>query len=71
MFSNIRILFSSLSRIIAYTILVLIAAGIWYYFTDVSVMFGNYGPLHTYTDMSLSGVMILGFPLFILAIVYK
>ena len=34
-------------------------------------MFGNYGKLHTYTDILLSGIMILGFPLFLIGILYK
>lgn len=34
-------------------------------------MFGNYGRVHTYTDIALSWVMILGFPLFLVAIYHK
>jgi hypothetical protein len=34
-------------------------------------MFGNYGKVHTYTDITLSWAMILGFPLFLIAIYYK
>ena len=34
-------------------------------------MFGNYGELHTYTDIVLSMIMVIGFPLFIVAMYYK
>ena len=34
-------------------------------------MFGNYGELHTYTDIALSMVMISGVPLFIMAVYHK
>ena len=39
--------------------------------TDIIIMFGNYGELHTYTDIMLSAVMILIFPLFLIALGYK
>ena len=44
---------------------------LWWYTTDISTMFGNYGAVHTYIDISLSSIMILGFPLFILAVIYR
>ena len=34
-------------------------------------MVGNYGKLHTYTDVALSMVMIFGFPLFLIAFAHK
>lgn len=34
-------------------------------------MFGNYGKLHTYTDIALSMFMIFAFPLFIIALYHK
>lgn len=71
MYFNIKNLFSSLSRIIAYTLLVVIAGMIWWYFTDIRIMFGNYGSIHTYTDIVLSMIMILIFPLFLVALGYK
>jgi hypothetical protein len=55
----------------AYTILVALAWGLWWYFTDIRIMFGNYGKLHTYTDIVLSMVMVFGFPLFIVGMYYK
>jgi hypothetical protein len=68
MFSS---LFSSLQKIISYLLLVIVAGSIWWYFTDISIMFGNYGKLHTYTDIGLSMIMILGFPLFLMALYHK
>jgi hypothetical protein len=34
-------------------------------------MVGNYGKLHTYTDVALSMIMITGVPLFIIALYHK
>jgi|JI8StandDraft_1071087.scaffolds.fasta_scaffold258308_2 hypothetical protein len=34
-------------------------------------MFGNYGEIHTYTDIGLSAIMIIGFPLFLIALYHK
>lgn len=34
-------------------------------------MIGNYGKVHTYTDIGLSLVMIVGFPLFLVGFWYK
>ncbi len=39
--------------------------------TDIRIMFGNYGEFHTYTDIILSIVMIVIFPLFLVALFYK
>ncbi|MDD2693766.1 MAG: hypothetical protein PHY14_02440 [Candidatus Gracilibacteria bacterium] len=63
--------FKKRSLFITFIILVLIGFGIWWYFTDIAIMFGNYGKTHTYIDISLSVVMILGFPLFLIGILYK
>jgi hypothetical protein len=71
MYSSLKKLFSSPSRVIAYIILTIIAGLIWWFFTDIRIMFGNYGELHTYTDIVLSWVMILAFPLFLIAIYHK
>jgi hypothetical protein len=71
MLQSLFSLFHSKLRILSYIILVLISSGIWWYFTDIRIMFGNYGEIHTYTDIVLSIIMILLFPLFILAIIYK
>jgi hypothetical protein len=69
--SSLQSLFSTKSRICAYIILVLAAGLLWWYTTDIAIMFGNYGTLHTYADIVLSMIMIFGFPLFILAVVYR
>ncbi len=71
MYQNIKALVSSPQRILAYIILVILALSLWWYSTDITIMFGNYGNLHTYTDISLSLVMALVFPLFLIALVYK
>lgn len=71
MFQNFKKLFSSNMRIFAYISLIIIAWGIWWYFTDIAIMFGNYWPIHTYIDISLSIIMILGFPLFIMGLYHK
>lgn len=54
-----------------YMILILISFGIWWYFTDVRIMLGNYGKPFTYTDVGLSMLMVVGFPLFLVGILYK
>lgn len=71
MLQNLKKLFSTKMRIFAYISLILIAWSVWWYFTDVSIMIGNYGKLHTYTDVALSMVMIVGFPLFLIGFSYK
>ena len=71
MFHNLNLLFRSHKRRFTYIICVLIAFLIWWEFTDVMIMFGNYGKIHTYTDIFLSSIMILGFPLFLVALFYK
>jgi hypothetical protein len=71
MYKNLKILLSSWKRTTIYILLVLIALWVWWSFTDIGIMFGNYGKLHTYSDIFLSSIMILGFPLFIIAIIYR
>jgi hypothetical protein len=71
MFQNLKKLFSSQSRSFAYIFLVALACALWWYFTDIRIMFGNYGKLHTYTDIALSMIMVFGFPLFIVGMYYK
>ena len=34
-------------------------------------MFGNYGTVHTISDILLSAFMILGFPLFLVSLMYR
>jgi len=71
MISSLSSLFHSKIRILSYTILVILSSGIWWYFTDSRIMLGNYGKIHTYTDIGLSIIMIVGFPLFLVALSYK
>ncbi len=71
MFSQIFKVLSSPRFFLSYILLVLIAFGIWWYFTDVRIMLGNYGKPFTYTDVSLSMLMVVGFPLFLVGLFYK
>lgn len=71
MYKNLTHLLYSIRRSTVYLLLVVASFCLWYYTTDIEIMFGNYGKLHTYTDMALSGIMILGFPLFLIALFYK
>ena len=71
MYQNLETLLSSTTRILSYLILVILAASLWWYSTDITIMFGNYGKIHTYTDIMLSLIMIIVFPLFIIALIYK
>ncbi|PID84268.1 hypothetical protein CSB09_01940 [Candidatus Gracilibacteria bacterium] len=71
MLQNLKTLFSKRWVLPVYGILVFFQASLWYYFTDVEIMFGNYGALHTWTDILLSWATFLLFPLFIFAFVYK
>ena len=54
-----------------YTFLVGAGYLLWRRFTDTEVMFGNYGALYTYTDITLSALIIILFPLFIIGVIYK
>ena len=71
MLKNLTHLLNSIQRILVYIILVGLSFALWYSTTDIEIMFGNYGKLHTYTDISLSVIMIVGFPLFFIALLYK
>ena len=71
MFSNLLKPFRNIWLLITYIVLIFLSFWIWWYFTDVGIMFGNYGPTHTYIDILLSMFMIIGFPYFIVGILYK
>ena len=71
MFQNLKKLFFSKSQTFAYIFLVALSGILWWAYTDIAIMFGNYGFIHTYTDIFLSVIMILGFPLFILVLFYR
>ncbi len=71
MFTNIKHLLFSPLRGIIYILLVIFAWLLWWYFTDIEIIFGNYGEFHAYTDIALSMMMIFWFPLFLIAVVYR
>jgi membrane protease YdiL (CAAX protease family) len=71
MFKNLNHLFSSTKRRIAYILMTIALASIWWFATDIKIIFGNYGNIHGYTDIILSILMIIGFPLFIVALTYR
>ncbi len=71
MYQNHLHLFQKRSIPVAYTVLVSLSGLIWWYFTDTRIMLGNYGKIHTYIDIGLSIIMIVGFPLFLVGLYYK
>ncbi len=71
MFKNLIHLFSSTKRLIMGIVLIIALALLWWYTTDIAIMFGNYGNIHTYTDIILSWIMITMFPVFIMALFYR
>ncbi len=71
MYTNLKTLISSPHLLISYLVLVMLAGLLWWTTTDIRIMFGNYGNLHTYTDIILSVLMIITFPLFLVALGYK
>ncbi len=71
MFKNLIHLFSSTKRLIICIALIIALALLWWYATDIRIMFGNYGNIHTYTDIILSIIMIITFPIFIVALIYR
>lgn len=68
---NLRLLFSSPYRTLAYLVLVVLGAVVWWQYTNIRIMFGNYGNVHTSLDIAFSVMIILGFPLFLIALYYK
>ena len=71
MYTSLHILFRSKKRKYIYTLFVATLWIIWWYFTDISIMLGNYGAFHTTIDILLSMLLILGFPLFLTALMYR
>lgn len=71
MFSNLMKPFRNRYFILVFIVLILLGVYLWWNFTDVAIMFGNYGKIRTYFDITLSMMMIIGFPLFIVGILYK
>lgn len=68
---NILKPFGKPSLILVFFILLVIASWLWWHFTDIDIMLGNYGKGHTYFDIGLSIIMVVGFPLFIIGLLYK
>lgn len=52
-------------------ILSLVSGILWWNSTDIAVMYGNYGPLHTNLDITLSLIVIVIFPIFLITTGYK
>lgn len=71
MFKNLQHLLSSRKRLLMCILLIIILTWLWWYTTDLKIMFGNYGSIHTYTDIILSITMIITFPIFIVALIYR
>lgn len=71
MFSSLRKILSSFSRKIAFASGIFIGFSLWWYFTDVAIMIGNYGIRHTSLDVGLSMIMVVCFPLFLMALYHK
>lgn len=71
MLPNLQKPFRNTALIFTFIFLVILWGYIWWTFTDIRVMFGNYGAIHTYTDITLSLLMIIGFPLFLIGMLYK
>lgn len=71
MIKNLRHLFTSPKRLITCMVLIMVLSLLWWYTTDTKIMFGNYGNIHTYTDIILSVIMIITFPIFIVALIYR
>jgi hypothetical protein len=65
-----RILSVRSSQII-YIISIISLAIVWWFFTEIAVMVGNYGKLHTSIDIILSITTILLFPLFLLGLYHR
>lgn len=71
MIQNIFKPFYNKKLLFLYVLFVVVLFFVWWTFTDIGIMYGNYGSLHTNIDISLSLVMIFGFPLFLIGILYK
>lgn len=68
---SIYTIFSQKRLITIYGISVVLLTCIWWFFTEIAVMVGNYGYTHTVFDIMLSIVTILFFPLFLIALWHR
>ncbi len=71
MFHHFRKPFKNKKLVFLYIFWVITAFFVWWKFTDIAIMYGNYGSIHTNIDILLSVFMILWFPLFLVGIIYK
>ncbi|MBP6981715.1 hypothetical protein KBB25_02990 [Candidatus Gracilibacteria bacterium] len=71
MIQNIWKPFHNKKLIFLYILLTVVLFFVWWTFTDIEIMYGNYGSIHTNIDIFLSLFMILGFPLFLVGILHK
>ncbi len=63
--------FQNIFLSIFYVSLSIFGIFLWWNFTDIEVMFWNYGKIHTYTDIIFSMIIVFGFPLFLIGVIYK
>ena len=71
MFDNFLKPFKRTILLTLYIILLVSGFFLWRIFTDTGIMFGNYGKVFTYIDITLSMVIITLFPLFLIGVIYK
>lgn len=69
--NNIRYIFQNRKYLIAYSIMVGILGVLWWQFTDITLAWWNYGAIRTSIDIAISFINIFGFPLFIVAWIYR
>ena len=71
MFTNLKLIFSQKKYIFGYIALVLFFGALWWYFTDIKLMFGNYGAVQASIDTAASIINIFLFSLFIIAWIFR
>lgn len=71
MFDNFKKIFKNPKYLISYLLMVFVLAFIWYKYTSFESMYWGYGKFRFYLDLLISWINILGFPLFILAWIYR
>ncbi len=71
MFSNLSKPFRNPYLFGMYVFCIVLFFLVWWNFTDIEIMFWNYGNLHTYTDIVSSLIIVFCFPLFLIGVTYK
>lgn len=71
LWKHLFLVLSSPLRLTIYLMAVILSGWIWWNFTDIEIIFGNYGYWYGVIDVSLSIITILVFPLFIIAWIYR